>query len=90
MYEMQPFKAMHIPSPQPRSPRAEGDDECSVFKAGDVPKELDVFFRSEADLLPNNFDSLSPKEQLLYRSKYRFDPMKPGMYQTITGFGHMY
>ena len=53
----------------------------------DVPKELDVYCRFESDFLPpgKTLKDLTPEELKEVQDKYRFDPFKPGLYQTITG-----
>jgi hypothetical protein len=58
-----------------------------VYNVEEVPKELDIFFKSEASFLPEgkDFKDLTPEEEKLLQSQYRFSPLKPGMYQTITG-----
>ena len=33
------------------------------------------------------FDDLTQEEEHELRQKYRFDPLYPGLYQSITGFG---
>jgi hypothetical protein len=57
----------------------------------DIPKEMDIFFREESNFLPKGktFDDLTEEEKKDLRNKYRFDPMKPGVYQGISGFGKM-
>ena len=53
----------------------------------DIPKEMDIFFRSEASFLPTGktFNDLTPEELELVKNQYRFSPFKPGIYQGITG-----
>lgn len=57
----------------------------------EVPKEMNIFFRSERDFVPEGKEikSLNKKELELLRCKYRFDYYVPGQYQGITGFGNM-
>ena len=80
LYNKLSFNAIE-PPPIPANPINEDD----------LPDELDIFFRDESYFLPEGktWDDLTPKEMLKARSQYRFDPMKPGQYQTITGFGGM-
>jgi len=58
-----------------------------VFNVDSVPKEMDIFFRSEQEFLPEGktFADLTPQEEARLRSQYRFSPFKPGIYQTLTG-----
>ena len=53
------------------------------------PKEFDIFYRNIHYFLPEGktFDDLTPEEDFELRQKYRFDPLYPGIYQSITGFG---
>ena len=54
----------------------------------DLPKEMDIFFRSESEFLPSGktFEDLTPEELKLLQDKYRFDYLRPGLPQTISGF----
>ena len=63
------------------------DTPDTVPNNQDVPKELDVYARSETDFLPpgKTFKDLTPEELKLVQDKYRFDVLKPGIYQGITG-----
>jgi len=62
-----------------------------VFNVEVVPKEMDIFFLSEDDFLPDGktFAELTDVEDKKLRSQYRFSPFRPGLYQTLTGFGNM-
>ena len=55
----------------------------------EVPNELNIFMRTESSFLPpgKTWNDLTPEERQEVELKYRFDCFKPGMYQTITGFG---
>ena len=58
----------------------------------DIPKdELDIFFRSEASFLPagKTFSDLTEQERKNLRNKYKYCPLRPSMYQGITGLGPM-
>lgn len=60
----------------------------AVATNDEIPKdELDLFFRDESQFLPpgKTWAELSPEERKLQQDRYRFDPLKPGMYQGITG-----
>ncbi len=63
----------HIPKPQDTNQ--------------DIPKELDIFYRAADQFLPEGktWEDLTDIEREEVRSKFRFDPYKPGMYQAITG-----
>jgi len=63
--------------------------EKKVDTYDDVPKDMDVFQRSEEQFLPEGktFDDLTRKELEDLKSKYRFDYYKPGVYQGITWRG---
>ena len=54
-----------------------------------VPKEFNIFYRSENQFLPpgKTFDDLTEEEKIEVQAKYRFDPYRPGLYQSITGYG---
>lgn len=69
-------------TPPPENPLETGKD---------IPKDLDIFFRSEEDFLPKGktFDDLTAEELEQVRREYRFSPYKPGIYQGITGLGKM-
>ena len=58
-----------------------------VFDPGVIPKEMDIFYRTESEFLPEGktFESLTPEERKSLKNRYRFDPLRPGMYQAITG-----
>ena len=68
------------------------DVEHVVSPNQDIPKDqLDIFFRDIQAFIPEGktWDDLTDKEQAEIKDKYRFDPMRPGMYGAITGFGKM-
>ena len=58
-----------------------------IPNADTVPKEMDIFFKDEAQFLPEGktWDDLTPEELKLAKAQYRFSPLKPGIYQTLTG-----
>jgi len=60
----------------------------TVPNTGEIPKEFDIFFRNEYAFLPpgKTFNDLTPEELATLSSQYRFDPLKPGIYQSLTGF----
>lgn len=57
----------------------------------EIPKEMDIFYRQVSAFLPEGktLEDLTPEELNKIKAQYRFDPMRPGIAQTITGFGHM-
>ena len=63
--------------------------DAPIYNVEEVPKELDIFFKSEASFLPEgkDFKDLTPEEEKRLRSQYRFSPLRPGLYQTLTGMG---
>lgn len=65
--------------------------DSTAVSNDDVPDELNIFFRNEAFFLPDGktWDDLSDGEKKIARDRYRFDPMRPGMNQTLSGFGGM-
>lgn len=73
-----------LPSPMGQPPC---DDP--IYNVDEVPKEMDIFFKSEASFLPEgkDFKDLTPEEEARLRSQYRFSPLRPGLYQTLTGMG---
>ena len=66
-------------------------DQPPIPNGQDIPKDLDIFFRNEADFLPpgKTFKDLTPEEMRVLQSQYRFSPYRPGQYQNITGMGPM-
>jgi len=74
MVDMMPFGS-NVPSTDP------------IFNVDSVPKEMDIFSRSEQEFLPEGktFADLTPQEEARLRSQYRFSPFRPGIYQTLTG-----
>ena len=67
---------------------ANGPD-APIYNIEDVPKEMDIYYRGEGQFLPagKTWDDLTPEEMKLARDQYRFSPLKPGLYQTLTGMG---
>ena len=65
--------------------------DAPIQTGQEIPKDLDIFFRSEEQFIPagKTFDELTAEEQALVKAKYRFDCLKPGIYQGITGMGNM-
>jgi hypothetical protein len=64
-------------------------DVQGISTGDEIPKEMDIFYRSESSFLPNgkSFKDLTEKEKEELKNRYRFDLLKSGQYQTVTGFG---
>lgn len=77
MYAMQQFN-VYVPDT-----KVETNDAIS--------KDMDVFFRGENEFLPpgQTWDTLTIEDKKLIQARYRFDPMRPGIYQTMTGNQNM-
>jgi hypothetical protein len=69
----------------------QNNDAAVVTTTGEIPKDMNIYFRSESSFLPDGktFATLTDEEILILKSRYRFSPYKPGMYQAITGMGSM-
>lgn len=67
----------------PPEPKQEGVDTNQ-----EIPKDFDIFYKSESEFLPKGktYSDLTPEEMRILRSQYRFSPLRPGMYQTLSGF----
>ena len=65
------------------------DGENTVFNVEQIPKEMDIFLIPEDHFLPDgkDFEDLTPAEEKRLISQYRFSPLRPGIYQTLTGMG---
>jgi hypothetical protein len=52
----------------------------------EIPESMDVYQRTEAQFLPDGktLEELTPEELEHMQFQYRFDPYKPGQYQSIT------
>lgn len=63
-------------------------EDTVARQSSDVPKEFDIFYRTESEFLPpgKTFADLTPEERKKVSNQYRFDGLKPGLYQAITGF----
>lgn len=57
----------------------------------DVPKEMDIFYSCLSSFIPagKTWTDLTPEEQEEIKNKYRFSPMKPGIYQGISGLNNL-
>jgi len=69
------------------SPDSTASTDAPIFNVQDIPKELDIFLRSEASFLPEgkSLKDLTPEEIKALKNQYRFSPFRPGLYQGITG-----
>ena len=59
----------------------------AVFNPEVIPDEEEIYWRDERYWLPEgkDFDDLTEAELIDLKNKYRFDPLRPGKYQGITG-----
>ena len=57
----------------------------------EIPKEMNIFYSSLSSFIPpgKTWEQLTPREQEEVKNKYRFSPMKPGIYQGITGLNNL-
>ena len=57
----------------------------------EIPKEMNIFYSSLESFIPpgKTWEQLTPREQEEVKNKYRFSPMKPGIYQGITGLNNL-
>jgi hypothetical protein len=79
LFKQDSFQPDLVPRPDP------------IPNGQDIPKDEDIFFRDETDFLPEGkkFEDLTEQEKKDLKNKYRFDPMRPGIYQGITGMNNM-
>jgi len=56
----------------------------------EIPKEMNIFYSSLSSFIPpgKTWEQLTPREQEEVKNKYRFSPLKPGIYQGITGINN--
>jgi hypothetical protein len=66
--------------------------EDPTFNPEIIPKDLDIFFRNEASFLPEGktLADLTPEEKAEMQGRYRFDPLRPGIPQSISGITNKY
>lgn len=64
-------------------------DSTTVETYTETPKDMDIFYRTEDQFLPEgkDWDDLTKEELKIARNRYRFDYLKPGYYQAISGIG---
>ena len=57
----------------------------------EIPKEMNIFYSSLSSFIPpgKTWEQLTPWEQQEIKDKYRFSPLKPGIYQGITGLNNL-
>ena len=57
----------------------------------EIPKELNIFYRSLSSFIPQGkkWSDLTTEEKEEVKNKYRFSPLRPGLYQTITGIDNL-
>lgn len=58
-----------------------------VNTSQEIPKEMDIFYRQIYAFIPEGktWDDLTEEEKKIIENQFRFDPLKPGVYQGITG-----
>jgi len=58
----------------------------------EIPKVMDIFYSSLSHFIPagKTWEDLTPQEQEEVKARYRFSPMKPGIYQGITGIDNQF
>ena len=63
------------------------DEQEAVFNPEVIPNEQEIYWRDEKYWLPEGktFDDLTEEELKDLKNKYRFDPLRPGQYQGLTG-----
>jgi len=63
------------------------EQQQAIFNPQVIPKEDEIYWRDERYWLPEgkDFDDLTKEEKEELKNKYRFDPLRPGRYQGITG-----
>ena len=63
------------------------DGSKPVFNPEVVPDEMEIYWRDEKYFLPEGktFADLTEEELKALKNKYRFSPLRPGVYQGITG-----
>lgn len=64
--------------------------QTGVSSGDEIPKDLDIFYRAESSFLPpgKKFSDLTEQEITEIKNRYRFDPLRPGIYQGITGLNN--
>ena len=62
-------------------------EQEKVFNPEVIPNEMEIYWRDERYWLPEgkDFKDLTEEELKDLQNKYRFDPLRPGQYQGITG-----
>jgi len=63
------------------------EQQEAVFNPQMIPDQEDIYWRDEGYWLPEGktFADLTEEEKKALQNKYRFDPLRPGKYQGITG-----
>ena len=58
-----------------------------VNTSQEIPKEMDIFYRQIYAFIPEGktWADLTEEEKKIIEDQFRFDPLKPGVYQGITG-----
>jgi len=68
---------------EPQTP----EQQNATFNPQVIPNEMEIYWRDEKYFLPDgkNFADLTEEELKALKNKYRFSPLRPGVYQGITG-----
>lgn len=67
-------------------------DPPAIPNNQDLPRdEMDIFFRNIQAFIPEGktWEQCTPEEKKKAQDQYRFDPMRPGCPQGISGIGGM-
>ena len=65
-------------------------DPDTIFNPEVIPEELEIYFKAEIEFLPpgkKSLAELTPEELRVLQNQYRFSPYRPGIPQTLSGFG---
>ena len=71
-------------------PTVTDPEKSSVFKPGCVPEGMDIFWSDWRTFLPEGKDpeDLTPEEKKKLTHQYRYSPLRPGIYQGVTGINN--
>ena len=62
----------------------------AIDNGQEIPKVMDIFYSCLNSFIPagKKWEDLTAQEQEEVKNKYRFSPMKPGVYQGISGINN--
>jgi hypothetical protein len=62
----------------------------SVYNVDCIPKGMDIFWSDWRTFLPEGKDpeDLTPEEKKKLTHQYRYSPLRPGIYQGVTGINN--